>query len=364
MFRRPSIGVSLATAVLVVLLSMTVPLSVAVAPASGGQPAAPGFADAAQIDADTVLLDVSITPDGDADWSIRYRVRLEDENDTAAFDSLEADVSENRSAFTSRFADRMQRTVRAAENATGRDMAVRNVSVRTTRQEIPQRYGVLVYEFEWTNFAVVDGSTIRAGDAIGGLFLDDSTSITFHWPEAYGLASADPSPDDAGSLSATWRGPRDFTNDQPGLVVSEAAATGGADGSGGEPADGSSDGLDGTTLALVALVVAGAVLGAGLWWRGRTPAAPATTGSSPESGPPDELLSNEERVLRLLEQHGGRIKQQRVVEELDWTDAKTSQVVGVLRESGEVDVFRLGRENVIDLPSEDDGEGSGGEVDR
>jgi hypothetical protein len=43
-----------------------------------------------------------------------------------------------------------------------------------------------------------------------------------------------------------------------------------------------------------------------------------------------------------------------VVQELDWTDAKTSQVVGNLREDGDVEVFRIGRENVLALPGETD----------
>jgi Uncharacterized membrane-associated protein/domain len=65
-------------------------------------------------------------------------------------------------------------------------------------------------------------------------------------------------------------------------------------------------------------------------------------------------LSNEERVLRLLKGNGGRMKQQQVVTELDWTDAKTSQVVGSLREDEKIEVFRIGRENVLTLPGETD----------
>jgi len=77
-------------------------------------------------------------------------------------------------------------------------------------------------------------------------------------------------------------------------------------------------------------------------------------GSGDSDGPPAELLSNEERVLRLLEENGGRMKQQQVVQELDWTDAKTSQVVGTLREQDDVEVYRIGRENVLALPGETD----------
>ena len=347
--RGSSAGAVLVAVVLLVLLSA------AATPAAGQRSGVAAAGALGQIDADTVLLDVALQPDGDAVWSIRYRVRLDDENETAAFDSLEADVDENRSAFASRFADRMERTVRAAENATGREMAVRNVSVRTERQEIPQRYGVLVYEFEWTNFAAVDDGSIHAGDAVGGLFLDESTSLTVHWPDGYGLQSADPDPDDVGATSATWRGPRDFTAEQPRLVLSTAVSTtGGGGGGDGVPDDGSIVGTPATWIGLAGLAVLAVVLGAGVWWRGRAADESSPGEPAPETGPPDELLSNEERVLGLLEQHGGRMKQQQVVEELGWTDAKTSQVVGALRESGQVDVFRLGRENVLDLPEEDD----------
>jgi uncharacterized membrane protein len=69
----------------------------------------------------------------------------------------------------------------------------------------------------------------------------------------------------------------------------------------------------------------------------------------------DELLSNQERVLALVEHEGGRMKQQEVAGTLDWTDAKTSQVVRKMRDEGELDAFRLGRENVLVLPDEEFG---------
>jgi hypothetical protein len=47
------------------------------------------------------------------------------------------------------------------------------------------------------------------------------------------------------------------------------------------------------------------------------------------------------------------MKQKRVADELDWTAAKTSQVVTGLRDDDELDGFRLGRENVLSLPEYD-----------
>ncbi|PSQ38552.1 hypothetical protein BRD10_03900, partial [Halobacteriales archaeon SW_12_71_31] len=53
------------------------------------------------------------------------------------------------------------------------------------------------------------------------------------------------------------------------------------------------------------------------------------------------------------ERRGGRVRQQEIVEALDWTEAKTSQVVSGMREEGTIEGFRLGRENVLTLPDED-----------
>lgn len=337
---------------IVVLVTVAVP---------GGGMHATTYGGATQIEADTTLLDLSLHEDGDADWEIRYRVRLDDENTTAAFESLEADVRENRSAYTDRFETRITGTVSAAENATGREMSVQNVSVRTERQEIPQRYGLLVYSFEWTGFAEREGSEISAGDAIGGLYLDGSTSLTIGWPSGYTVGSLNPTPDETGDRSATWRGPAEFTAEQPRLVVTASPATSPSPSltpseTGTGANDGAaSSGLPPTTLLAAVIVLAG-IAGAVWWWRhSGESASSASDGPDPgASGPPEELLSNEERVLRLLEENGGRMKQQQVVEELGWTDAKTSQVVGDLRESGEIEGFRLGRENVLSLPEVDE----------
>jgi len=47
------------------------------------------------------------------------------------------------------------------------------------------------------------------------------------------------------------------------------------------------------------------------------------------------------------------MRQQEVVAETGWTEAKTSQVVGEMREAGTIETFRLGRENVLKLADED-----------
>ncbi|WP_049985770.1 helix-turn-helix transcriptional regulator [Halobellus rufus] len=365
-----------------------------------------------QIAPDDVAMQIALTPNGTAAWTIEYRVRLDDENSTEAFESLRSDIQANETEYTSQFRDRMESTAATAENATGREMSVRNVSVSATRQQLPQDYGVVTYTFTWTNFAVVDDGEIRAGDAIAGLFLDEQTTLQVSWPEGYALDTAQPSPDDTRleSRIVVWNGPLDFGPNEPTLVAAESTPGGVTT----SPVDGGgAGGTNWAALGAVALFVVAAGAGGWLFYRRRAGRPDAVGGESDATGtdasaaastgatagaettegagstaaaesagdsetdgaaaasaagtddtPPwdDELLSNEERVLALVEHEGGRIKQQEVAQTLEWTDAKTSQVIRKMRDADKLDAFRLGRENVLVLPGESLAPGDADEV--
>ncbi|MCU4717969.1 helix-turn-helix transcriptional regulator [Halapricum hydrolyticum] len=301
-----------------------------------------------ELDPDSVVLDLTLEPDGTAIWSVSYRVELATDNETRAFEQLQADIEQNTTTYTAAFRDRMERTARTAENATGRSMAIENLSVSTDVESV-QQYGTVTYRFRWTNFSAVDGETIRAGDALAGFFLEEDSRLVITWPEGYDADTVSPTPDDRRDRTAVWQGPIEFGPEGPQVVASPASSF--------------------PTLAVVG-VAAVLVIGvaAGLWWwraRKEQPAdatgptdetlaetGPGDTSGASKSEPDEELLSNEERVLRLLDEQGGRVKQQEVAAEFDWTDAKTSQVVKTLREDGRVEVFRLGRENVLVDPDE------------
>jgi hypothetical protein len=309
------------------------------------------------VDPDVVVMSAAVDADGDADWTVAYRIRLDDDNDTQAFEDLRADIQSNETAYTDRFGDRMRRTAGTAENATGREMAVRNVSVTARQETFGQTYGVVTYQFQWTNFAATSDGQLDVGDALAGLFLDGETSLTLRWPAAYTATSVSPQPDDRTNTSVTWRGQRQFGSGEPRVVLVQQAA---GDGGGGiDPLL-----VGGAVLALLVLAVAAAVRRRGAGASDdptdeTSPVSSADAGAD-ESGsttasdsPPADLLSNEEQVLQLLEAHGGRVKQQAVASQLEWTAAKTSQVIGGLRDEGELETFRIGRENVVTLPDVD-----------
>jgi hypothetical protein len=355
-----------------------------VAVATGGADALEGQLEQIDIDADTVTLHAGVQSDGDATWEVTYRIRLEDENATAAFEQLQADIDASTAAYLDRFGGRMERTVAGAENATGRQMAVRNLTVDTNRETQPQvEYGIVTYRFEWTNFAASDGEVLRVGDAIDQLFLEGDSSLRVTWPDGYVVDSRTPAPTREDETELVWQGRLDFDAGEPRVDIVPADetptatpgdATGGTPsptgtstvtetpaGPGTEPGTGSG----GLPMGFLLLVAVLAVLGSA-WVVTRDavtlPIGETSDGDAggdesgaveSDDGPPPELLSNEERVLGLLEERGGRMKQKEVADQLDWTAAKTSQVVGDLRDEGELDSFRLGRENVLTLPEVD-----------
>jgi hypothetical protein len=399
-----------------------------------------------RIDADGVRLRIDVAPDGDANWTIEYRVRLGEPNRTAAFESLQQDIRANGSEYRDRFGRRMARTAQTAANATGREMAIRNVTVSARMQSVPQEFGFVTYRFEWTNFARTDGAgELVVGDALAGLFLDRGTTLVVAWPATYDATDIRPGPPDRRFDSrVVWNGPTDFGSNEPRVLLASTNRGGGLLGGSGPP-------------AVVAIVIAVVAVVGVVWWRrgglgsipgtgpdtpaadsaGTSRSADADVGDAPasaadggttagtaggrrdaddgsrptapesaadagtevaagaasgtaadvgtdadtdtdatghdgdgdsgdeaareeadESASPDEervpmeLLSPEERVMRLVTERGGRIKQQEVVSELDWSAARTSQVVSSLRDDGQIETFRLGRENVLKLPEE------------
>ena len=303
---------------------------------------------------DELKYEITLKEDGSADWIVEYRYRLDDDNESVDWQELEADVEERPDAYLTSFEADVAEDVTEAENETERTMRITNFAIETDETSTAPEYGYVRITFEWESFAHVELNRIEAGDALGWLELDDRVILDVAWDEEYNETAVEPTPDDRRETAVIWYGEEtDFRDGEPRLEVIET---------GGEPVEATEES---NWIAPVPwLAIAGAVVltvaGAG-WWmtRGRRsvaePTETAENGGPIESNrPPPELLSNEERVLRLLEDRGGRVKQQEVVSELEWTEAKTSQVVGQLREDDEIEVFRIGRENVLALPDENE----------
>ncbi len=354
--RHQTTTVLLAGLIIVVVLIAGGTLTTQVG-ASTGSSAQVGPTDPAQtgeIDPDRTQILIELQPDGDAHWQIDFRFELATEEDRTAFQNLTSDINANTVEYTGSFETRLETTAEGASNRTGRAMTIENVSLRATTERLTTEYGVVTYAFTWENFAEQDGDQLIAGDAIDGFVLTSETDLTVRWPDSYRASTTTPTPDQRSEQAVTWFGSEtNFVAGQPRITVTAEADSG-------------------VSWVWLGAVLLGGLLLVGGWWLYRQQNTPAPAGSEPptpdaettdtesstnettESEPAAELLSNEEQVLQLLKKHGGRMKQQQIVSETGWTEAKTSQVITDMREADQLEVFRIGRENVIALPDETD----------
>jgi len=184
---------------------------------------------------------------------------------------------------------------------------------------------------------------VVAGVAAAGLAYANHEGDGFDFGGFFGGGDGDGDDGDsgtAGSDAAPSGAERSSADASDGSTASAAESTAGTD-------SGSSGAADDASSAAVA-------------------ASAATAGaddseSEDESGEsePDEdavdveLLSDEERVERLIDRNGGRMKQATIVKETGWSNAKVSQLLSAMEDDGRIDKLRIGRENLISYPDED-----------
>ena len=401
---RPPVALHLplALAVLAALVVVGTALpAVAAAPAS--EQVSAGSTDSASLAAlqsespsrNGTTLSVQLRPDGDARWSVSTAFVLENESDRAAFDELaeqfeqgDVDIGFDLETFR-RASSRANETV---DRSMGIEEPRRNATVATTNGTA---VGRLTLSFTWTNFATVSGSRLRFGSAFNtsegtwlpGLAAEQTLAI--YPPEGFGGPVTATVPPRNGVLR--WSGPTDFergdvaaTYERQRTQTPTASPSPTTSPVTDPPSEPRSDmllvigGIGGlVALAVLLVLVArrrptdggptpaaggdGGAPGSGSVTAGTDGGSEATGGggngaagvATADDDPEPELLSDEERVERLLERNGGRMKQANIVTETGWSNAKVSQLLSAMDDDDRVDKLRIGRENLITLPDED-----------
>ena len=316
---------------------------------------------------------IQLRANGDAKWTITDTYALEDENDTRAFEDLATEYvdGETDPGWLASF----RQASAAASEATGREMNVTDV-----RRDyvVSGDTGTLVLEFTWTNFATVGGDRLVVGDAFNttdGTWLGSLTAeqrLVISPPDGYGVRSV-PTAVEGGELR--FDGPRTF---EPGYLrivyAGEAPTTTTTDTPGDDDLFGGGSPL---WLGGAAVLILGLVVAVGYMARHGATGLPAEASDDDDGGDATggdgavvgaatvdddgddvdvELLSDEERVERLLEQNGGRMKQARIVKETGWSNAKVSQLLSSMDEADRINKLRIGRENLISFPDEEIGD--------
>ena len=78
-----------------------------------------------------------------------------------------------------------------------------------------------------------------------------------------------------------------------------------------------------------------------------------TTGDGVDDAATKRILTPEERIVEMLEENGGRMKQAEVVRNVEWSESTVSRKLQRLESTGEVTRYQLGREKLVYLPGEE-----------
>ncbi|ELZ37799.1 hypothetical protein C471_11876 [Halorubrum saccharovorum DSM 1137] len=354
---------------------------------------------------------IELTPERDARWTVSVRYALADETDRAAFDAirdrfLDGEIGPDATLF--------EGFAREASRSVDREMQIEDVDREVVVHEDTSSFDVADAEttavgefrltFVWTEFLEEDGENLLLGDALttpdGGTWLvslEEGQTLEVATPEGYTVTGTPGATVPLRDNAVIVEGPRTFgENDRIAVVYA--------------PTETTAPPWTMLTAAIVvaAVLIAGSIVGyrridgdTGSGGRGSADEATvdsdggertdsgrrdAATGVSGDPGPASggtesddvaageedlSLLSDEERVERLLEDNGGRMRQADIVAETGWSDAKVSQLLSSMADSGRVEKLRLGRENLISVPDDEEdggddseeGGGDGGEED-
>ena len=314
--------------------------------------------------AQSTIIKVDVYPNGDARWTTEKMIPLDTPDDVAGWD---ATAAQGTKSYLADFTIKMKDYVARISDMTGRNMTVKDVNV-TVQKSQPyalsdngsHTYGVISYQFTWTGFAMASGNALEVGDAfVDGYLMNAGDSITFTLPAGYNITSISPDADDfKKSYQPQVRWVMDSTNDsdfrlfpggEPSIIMEKTAVA-------------TAFSLEWWMLVPVILVSAIAGFGvAYLLLRRPQPEAPPVPDmdlpdaevEAPEElpGPGEEgrFMSDEERIVKFLEEAGGQMFQSDLVKKTDFSKSKLSMVLTDLKEKGTIIKIKKGKENLIRL---------------
>jgi hypothetical protein len=367
-------------------------------PASGVASPTPNASGAQEFDSTT--FELTVAENGSARFAVVYERRLANESEETQFREYAQRFENQSTTLSENFESRANALVAAGRNATGRSMTAGNFQRDARVEERFNTLGVVELSFQWTGFAPVrDDGTVVVGDVFeGGIYLASNQAFVVRHGDGVRFQSVapdgTPSGDDlASSDTVTWTGERQFSDNRPRVVLApvgtgtEQPTDPGGTGTepGGDGTDGTEPGIgDGEDLGVLPMlglglvavlllafayreygdgVLAGGSSDGATGGRGATdgPADPGAAGGGASAGEQagdgastpavteEELLTDEDRVRSLLEEHGGRMRQVNIVEETDWSKSKVSMLLSDMEEAGTITKLRVGRENIVSL---------------
>lgn len=268
---------------------------------------------------------IQIGSDGSATWTVTQTLEI-----NASIETLET------------LQNRITLLVEASEGTTGRTMAASVDSLTFTRPT-NSSYIEAEYTFEWENFCEVEDARIVIGDVFRSpnffdqLYGDGEVYITY--PPQYVVQTVQPSPFARNDSIQTleWLGTKDLQNGTSIVLMQESTPLSFI------------DTLKDNAVLIAGLlaIAAGSSVGFLVFRHNRKKKIKAPENVEFRSLP--EMESDEEKTVKLIRSSGGSLYQSAIINQLGFSKAKTSQLLGILEHKGLVRRYKKGRDKIVVL---------------
>ncbi|MFP8888514.1 helix-turn-helix transcriptional regulator [Natrialbaceae archaeon A-CW2] len=319
---------------------------------------------------DTTTYTITVHSNGDATWTFRHERILSSSDEESQFEAFAEEFEDEETELYTDFVNQAEALTELGSDVTDREMAATDFNRSATIEQRFNTRGVVEMSFTWEGFAVVSDDEIIVGDVFdGGYYITSEQTLVIEADDGLTFTSAQPDGQVTGasledSNSITWSGSKQFLDGQPRVVLER---------SGSSESSGTSSSLSenlgnspSSWLLGAILVVFIAAVSVGVYrYRQDSSSAPATETESeneamaaspdgPQTAAADpitdaELLSDEDRVVSLIRENGGRMKQVNIVDETGWSKSKVSMLLSEMESEGTISKLRVGRENIISL---------------
>lgn len=268
---------------------------------------------------------IQIGSDGSATWTVTQTLEI-----NASIETLET------------LQNRITMLVNACESTTGRTMTASVDSLTFTRPT-NSSYIEAEYKFEWQNFCEVQDAHIVIGDVFRSpnffdqLYGDGEVYITY--PLQYVVQTVQPAPflQNDSIQTLEWLGTKDLQNGTRIVLMQKSTTLSFV------------DALKGNAVLIAGLlaVAAGSSIGFYMFRRNRKKKVKVLENVEVRSLP--EMESDEEKTVKLIRSSGGNLYQSSITDELGFSKAKTSQLLGILEHKGVIRRYKKGRDKIVVL---------------
>ena len=238
------------------------------------------------------------------------------------------------------FQNKVLNLVNSADSLTQRNMAVDETSMQINTT-VSSESKTTEYSFLWHNFSIILGNQIIFGDVfqVNNFFsqLYGDAAMQISYPTTCNVESVIPVPNqrDDSAKTLEWARTQDLVNSKTNIILTNTSANENNNQNNWEQ------------YAIVGLIaLAGTIVFFIGFFKFKQRKNIVKTTILTETS---AIETEEDKILRILKSSGGRLRQSVIVEQCRFSKAKTSQLLTILENKGNITRYKNGRDKIVTL---------------